>query len=97
MQDIHTRLSTISRPRLLISAARHGLADYDRVRHLGKMLGLTRVPSPGEAVMRLIDIEAHMDSCRVDGDGSYSVARHVDVLIALMAEAQLLRGPQVVP
>ena len=40
---------------------------------------------------RLIEVEEKLEATRVAGDASYSVARHIDVLIALLAEAQLLR------
>lgn len=91
MQDIYTRLSTLSRPRLLISAARHGLAEYDRNRHLQKLLQCASLPGPGEAVIRLMELEANHNDARKSGEGAYAVARHVDVLIALMGEASLLR------
>ncbi|MEM1101819.1 MAG: DUF6477 family protein [Pseudomonadota bacterium] len=90
MQDVYTRLSTLSRPRLLISAARHGLLDYDRSRHLRKILGTPRAPGPTEAATRLMEIEAGYNEARESGDGSYTIGRHIDVLIALMGEAALL-------
>ena len=34
--------------------------------------------------------EAQMEDTRKSGDASYSCARHVEVLIALLAELQLL-------
>ncbi|MCL1628710.1 DUF6477 family protein [Roseibaca sp. V10] len=33
-------LQTTIRPRLMVVAARHGLAQYDRARSLGRLLGL---------------------------------------------------------
>ncbi|MEM1373764.1 MAG: DUF6477 family protein [Pseudomonadota bacterium] len=93
MQDIHTMLSTLRRPRILVSAARHGVEDYNRARHLRRILCEQRLPSSGEAAMRLMEIEAYHDEARRTGDGSYSLSRHIDVLIALMAEAQMLRQP----
>ncbi|MEM9438133.1 MAG: DUF6477 family protein [Pseudomonadota bacterium] len=91
MQDVYTMLSSLRRPRLLISAARHGLMEYDRQRQLQKLLNVTTVPSSGAAAMRLMEIEAGMNQERVEHGGGYSIARHVDVLVALMAEADLLR------
>ncbi|MEL6690934.1 MAG: DUF6477 family protein [Pseudomonadota bacterium] len=92
MQDLQTMLSTIQRPRLLVSAARHGLSEYNRNYHLKRILNVTHLPSIGEGAMRLMEIEAMHDTARREGDGSYSLSRHIDVLIALMGEAQLLRG-----
>ena len=91
MQDIFTKLSTLRRPRLLISAARHGIEEYNRERHLKQILKMERLPSPGEAAIRLMEIEQIFDEARRAQDASYNIARHIDVLIALMAEGQALR------
>lgn len=90
MTDHLDVLSTLRRPRLLISAARFGLADYDRSRDL-KRLFHASPPSPARAVDKLIDEEATLEETRKSGGATYSIARHVDVLIALMSEAQMLR------
>ena len=91
MQDIHTMLASLRRPRLLISAARHGLAHYDRSRVLARIFPGIAVPPPGPAAMKLMELEATHDCARRENDGAYSVARHVEVLIALMGEARLLQ------
>ena len=90
MQDIYTRLSQMRRPRLLVSAARHGIADYDRQRVLAKLLGSERLPGPVEALIRLMEIEAGHNETRKEMPATYQAARHVDVLIALMSEARAL-------
>ena len=90
MTDIHAFLSTLRRPRLLIRAARFGLDEYNRKRDLKRLIGATTTPSPHSAVNALIEKEAHLEQVRKDGDATYSVARHVEVLIALMAETRLL-------
>ncbi len=91
MTDITTLLANLRRPpRLLIRAARFGLTDYNRDRDLKRVMKVTRAPSPAKAVDGLIETEARMEATRQAGDASYSVARHVEVLIALMAEARLL-------
>ncbi|MEM9349664.1 MAG: DUF6477 family protein [Pseudomonadota bacterium] len=91
MQDIYTMLSTLRRPSLLITAARHGLLEYDRQRQLKRLLGVTVVPSPGAAAIRLLEIEGGLNREREERSGSYSIAQHVDVIVALMGEAELLR------
>ena len=91
MQDIFTLLSGLRRPRLLVSAARHGVADYDRNRHLKRLLGGLNALTPGAAALRLMELERSLNALRTEGDAAYDVARHVDVLIALMGEARLLR------
>jgi hypothetical protein len=41
-------------------------------------------------VRRLLTEEEALEATRKAGDAGYSVARHIDVLIALMAEVRLL-------
>ena len=95
MTDFRAFLETLSRPRLLIRAARFGIADYRRERDLRRLVEAALPPA--RAVPRLIDEEERLETCRVAGSAEYSVARHIEVLIALMAEVRLLpRGPQAV-
>ena len=42
--------------------------------------------------MRLMELEASHNEARRTGDGSYAVARHLEILIALMGEARMLRS-----
>lgn len=80
------------RPSLLIKAARFGLDDYVRTMHLRRILKTETIPRPAPAVMQLLDIESALNTARIEKQATYSVARHVDVMIALMAEAQILRA-----
>lgn len=75
------------RPRLLVAAARHGIADYRSARDLPRLVG----PGvPGEAVTaRLAELEARMEAARQAGDPGWSCLRHVEVMIALLAERAL--------
>jgi hypothetical protein len=90
MSDFHNVLSTLRRPRLLMQAARLGLSDYRRDRDLRRLVrcGL----SPEETVPSLMTVEEQLEATRLAGDAAYSIARHIEVLIALLAEARLLRG-----
>jgi hypothetical protein len=89
MTDCRTLLATLRRPRLLMRAARFGLGEYRRERDLRRyVVGHT---SPEDTVSSLITAEAKLEATRIAGDAGYSVARHIEVLIALLAEAQLLR------
>lgn len=86
MSHAAAALTRLRRPRLLIRAARFGLAEYDRGRALRRIL-----PDRAEdasPLPPLIAREAEFEERRVSGDAAYSVARHVEVLIALMGEAQ---------
>jgi hypothetical protein len=89
MTDCRTLLETLRRPRLLMRAARFGLAEYRRDRDLRRYVA--GVASPEDTVSSLMSVEARLEATRVAGDAAYSVARHIEVLIALLAEAQLLR------
>lgn len=93
MTDVATLLAALRRPRLLIRAARFGLADYNRDRDLKRLMRLPDAPRPKVAVDRLIAEEAEMEARRTQGVAAYSPARHVEILIALMAEARLLPRP----
>ncbi|MFC3085526.1 DUF6477 family protein [Tabrizicola soli] len=90
MSDFRMMLADLRRPRLLMRAARFGLGDYRRERDLRRLVPTEA--SPEVTVPRLIAVEEELEATRVAGDASYSVARHIDVLIALLAEARLLRG-----
>lgn len=90
MTDLRRVLSRLQRPRLLIRAARHGQTDYRRDRDLRRLLGAPRVSTPQVTVPQLLAEEAHLETIRRAGGITYSVTRHIEVLIALMAEASLL-------
>ncbi len=90
MTDSMTLLKSLRRPRLLIRAARFGIIDYNRDRDLKRLMKSSSTPSPASAVDGLISEEARLEEIRKSGDASYSVGRHVEILIALMAEARLL-------
>lgn len=96
MQDIHSLLATLHRPRLLMRAARIGAAEYRRDGHLPRLLGYGILPRHGEALMRLVDIESELERQRSTADAGYSLVTHVDVLIAIVGEARALRAAQAV-
>ncbi|WP_286193489.1 DUF6477 family protein [Tropicibacter sp. R16_0] len=97
MQDLMTMISTIRRPRLLIRAARHGAQEYNRNRHLQRILGYGSLPRPAAALMRLMEVERALDEQRREDDAGYSLSRHLDVLIAMMGEAQLVQANRATP
>ncbi|WP_255456124.1 DUF6477 family protein [Tropicibacter sp. Alg240-R139] len=92
-----TMISTIRRPRLLIRAARFGAQEYNRDRHLQRVLGYGALPRPAAALMRLMEVERVLDDQRRDDDAGYSLTRHLDVLIAMMGEAQLVQANRASP
>ena len=98
MQDPLTQLRALKRPPLLIRAARIGLSDYSRERDLTRLLGPGPMPGPSQAMIRLMEEEAMEEALRTGERGHYSTTRHVALMIALMAEAQIVaaRGPRLV-
>jgi len=95
MQDVLTMLDQLKRPRLLVRAARIGADEYRRDRHLQRVLGYGRLPRSTQALLKLMEVETVLDRQRTDEDASYSLVHHVDVLIAMMGEARILRASQV--
>ncbi len=95
MKDLLGTLTSLRRPRLLVRAARFGLRDYNRERDLRRLVRSEAIPAPSTAVSALMAEEARLEETRRVGDAAYSPARHVELLIALIAEARLL--PRVLP
>lgn len=89
MTHILETLAQMRRPRLLISAARCGQTDYRRSHDLPRILRRGQAPAPQAAVAILLELEETLDHARSTQEAGYSPARHVEVLIALLAEARL--------
>ncbi|KUJ80119.1 DUF6477 family protein [Ruegeria profundi] len=92
MQDLMTMITTLRRPRLLARAAKIGAQDYDRDRYLQRILGYGSMPSTGAALVRLLEMEREVNAQRLEEDAAYSLVRHLDLLIALLGEAQLFQA-----
>ncbi|NBO20549.1 MAG: hypothetical protein EBU97_01025 [Rhodobacteraceae bacterium] len=83
-------LADIRRPKLLVQAARLGLADYRRERDLRRVLPDVLPSMP--VLAHLIAAEQRLEQTRRDGALGYSPARHVETLMALMAETRGLKA-----
>ena len=94
MSDLVSLFKKLRRPKMLIRAARIGVSDYHRDRDLKRLLRSVRLPAPGAGMTRLLAMEQDLEAVRTVGDSTYSISKHVEVLAALMAEAQLLRRPR---
>ena len=92
MQDILSQVSQLHRPKLLVQTARHGVGDYSRVVHLRRLLKAVTLPGPGQAIMKLMELEAVAEDQRTANRAEYSVARHVELIVAIMAEARILKA-----
>ncbi|QOL79952.1 DUF6477 family protein [Pseudooceanicola spongiae] len=92
MQDIQTMMAQLRRPGLLIRAARIAAEGYRREAHLAALLGASVLPRHGAAVMKLWEREAELDGLRRNRSSMYVPSAHVEVLSAMIAEAQLLQA-----
>jgi len=90
MTDPMPLLSTMRRPSLLIRAARFALAEYNRERDLRRIIRSPSALPPAQALKSLISEESRQEEKRVNGDAAYSATRHIDLLVALIAEARLV-------
>lgn len=90
MSDLSAALSTLRRPRLLVRAARHGLSDYSRPRDLARLAGVTATATPARIVRSLLELEERAEQTRLARDGTYCAHKHIELLVALMAESQVL-------
>ncbi|QYK43354.1 MAG: hypothetical protein KF887_09800 [Paracoccaceae bacterium] len=90
MTDFRSLLADLRRPRLLIRAARHGLHDYCRDRDLRRLIEGGAAQTVEAVLSRLVDAEAQIEATRVAGDAGYSIGRHIEILIAMMAEVRLV-------
>lgn len=93
MSDLITFVHALRRPQLLIRAARLGMADYNRERVLKRLTRAASLPGHRGAVTSLLTLEATLESARQAGEATYNVSRHVEVMIALLAETRLLGQP----
>lgn len=88
MIDFRTTVQQMQRPRMLIRAARMGLADYHRDRDLRRLGHMSLQPE--ETMPHLLQEEGRIEEKRRKGEMGYSIAQHIDLLIAIMAEVRLL-------
>lgn len=90
MSDLMSAVSDLRRPRLLVRAARAGLVEYNRARDLRRLMRTPDAPAPERALSALLEEENRIEATRQSGDASYCFVRHIELLIAMMAEVRLL-------
>lgn len=95
--ELSARLEGLVRPRLMIRAARFGMEDYRRDRDLKRIFKAAAPKSNSHALLMLMDAEERLEETRLTDDANYDIVRHVDLLIALMAEARLFRDATLRP
>jgi hypothetical protein len=82
-------LQTLNRPKLLVRAAQAWVPDFNRDRSLRRIFPGSTPPTPGRGFEALIEQERAIDQIRRDGAASYSAARHIEILVALIVEARI--------
>lgn len=82
-------LQNLNRPKLLVNAARVWLPDFNRDRSMRRIFPGIVPPAPGRGFDALVEQEAAIDQIRRDGAASYSAARHIELLVAMIVEARL--------
>lgn len=92
MTDLASVLNALRRPKILVRAARCGVADYRRERDLKRLLHQPRT-APADTIGSLLAEETRLEATRTAGEATYSIQRHVAILTAILAEARLL--PQI--
>lgn len=92
MEDVLTTVSRLIRPNLLVQTARHGIESYNRMLHLRRLLKSETLPGPAGAILRLMEVEGVINAQRTQNRAEYSAARHIEVLVAIICEARLLKA-----
>lgn len=90
MTSLTMRLANLRRPSLMIRAARAGAILFDRHRDLARLGLSTYLSDPSECISVLMREEAELETARKLRSPSYELTRHIQVLIALIAEARFL-------
>lgn len=91
MLDVLTLVKQLKRPPLLVRTARIGVDGYQREAALNRLIHADASIGSGEALMHLLDAEKVIDDKRRASAADYTIAHHVDMLIAIMGEARALR------
>ena len=80
-------LAEMKRPGLLVRTARLALQNFHRETVHRKLFG--EIATCENTGLVLLEIEDALNTQRKTGDASYSIARHISALAALMYEAEL--------
>jgi len=94
MTDVVSLVAALRRPPLLTRAARLGQAEYSRTRDLRRLMRTPVAPTPEKAVATLLAEEQELEATRQSGAAGYNLLRHIEVLIAMVAETRLLARSQ---
>ncbi|MDG1737864.1 MAG: DUF6477 family protein [Paracoccaceae bacterium] len=90
MTDLSSAITSLRRPSLLVHTAKLALERFKRETTLDRIFGFEVSEDPKDVLMDLYEAEIDINEQRKTGDATYSIARHISVLTALMHEAQSL-------
>lgn len=90
MFDIDIIVNNLKRPRLLVTTARMVISSYTREKSLPRLLHRVSIPQSAEAIKLLLTEEAEIEQMRKTQAAGYAFERHLDLLTAIMAEADLI-------
>ena len=82
-------LQNLNRPQLLVNAARVWLPDFNRDRSMKRIFPSIVPPAPVHGFDALVGQEMEINQVRLERAASYSAARHIELLVALIVEARL--------
>ena len=89
MTDALTQIRDLKRPAILCRAAKEGAQHYRKKRHLRRLFSEGPLPSETSVLDDLLALEKDLNRQRKQNFAGYSAVKHVDVLIAVIAEAQI--------
>ncbi|WP_370229990.1 DUF6477 family protein [Cognatishimia sp.] len=92
--DVLQQITALKRPAILVRAAKDAALSYQRKVHLRRFFGETLPHKNATLLAQLLELEHKSNEQRLAEMAEYSVARHLDILIALIGEAQILRASQ---
>ena len=81
------RLQRLNRPKILVTAARHGVTTYDRNQHLIHLFGWQKPDNVSTLLESLFKKEDELNKMRRLNDAAYQIQEHIAILTALIAEA----------
>lgn len=83
-------LKDITRPSILMRAARISLTSYSRDRDLKRIFRVQYLPQPRQVLERLVHQETELEEARKTGNAAYDLKFHIQVMTALLQELHLL-------
>jgi len=88
MFDIQQILEELRRPRILVRAAKFGLARHTRDSDLKRGAQAMSKSSPAAVLDQLLTQEGDLEKARVSGQASYDIHRHIGLLTSVLAVAK---------